>query len=437
MSASLRMSVADRREDGLGLPPVLEIFLTLLVALSGVCLLVEGAAKMIYRFGAPYDSPLLHEWFPDLLYFEQRFQNLHQMRFFTYDPLHPFMYPAPVALPYIAWFSLGENAIWGYLGLALAAVVGAAVLVGRALRRRGLRWSSTVLLLVGAVFLSYPLFYMLRQANVEAVVWLVLSVGLCLFFSGRRYAAAVCFGVVGAMKLYPLIFLGLLLSRRHYRAVAVGLVVAVAVTGVSLYVVYPDIVVSWRMIQHGLDQFRYLYMLHLRWLEQGADHSLWCMLKRFQTKMPRPDRLEPYLTAYLAGTACAGVAIYVFRIRKLPAINQVLCLTAAMLVLPPTSYDYTLMHLYAPWALLSLLAVRAWREQERVPGLLPAMVCFGVLMAPEAEFIHLGESLSGPIKAITLLVLFWVGLRYRFDDDLLDAGSGSESIEELPDGAAA
>lgn len=412
--------VGERDRETGGLPPVLEIFLAQLVILTCVCLLVEGAAKMIYRLGAPYDSPLLHEWFPDLLYFQQPFHYLHQIRFFTFDPLHPFMYPAPVALPYLVFFSLGRHAIWGYLGTTLAAVMGLSVLAGRAFRRHGLRWSSILLLLAATACLSYPLFYMMRQANIEVVVWVLLSTGLACFFSGRRYGAAVCFGVAGAMKLYPLIFLGLLLSRRQYRAVAAGLLVAAGLTVVSLWLVYPDVATTWRLIQHNLDTFRWLYMLHLRWLEQGADHSLWCLLKRLQTTMPRADRLAPYLTAYLAVTACAGVALYFTRIRKLPATNQVLCLTVAMLVLPPTSYDYTLMHLYAPWALLSCIAVRAWRERARVPGLLPAMVCFGVLMAPESEIISKGESLGGPIKALTLLVLFGVALRYRFEDERFD-----------------
>lgn len=419
MSLSARLASVVEQDQAIGLPPALEIFLILLVFLAGACVLVEGAATMVYWLGAPYDSPLLHERFPDLLYFEPRFKFLHHMQFFTFDPFHPFMYPAPVALPYVLLYGSG-HALKLYLMLIILTVFASAVFLVWLLRRRGLRWTSTLLLLTATTCLSYPMFYLMRQANIEAVVWMVLSLGLVFFFSGRRYGAAVCFGFIGAMKLYPLIFLGLLLSRRQYRAVAAGLLVAVVITVFSLWLVYPDIATSWRMIEHNLDTYRWMYMLHLRWLEQGADHSLWCLLKRLQTTMPRPDRLAPYLTAYLAIMTCVGVALYVFRIRKLPAINQVLCLTVAMLLLPPTSYDYTLMHLYAPWALLSLVAVRAWRERVRVPGLLPAMVCFGVLMAPETEIISRGESLGGPIKAVTLLVLFGVGLRYRFEDERLD-----------------
>lgn len=423
-------------DEGVALPPVLEVFLTILLVLAGMCVAVEGAATLIYYMPAPFNSPLLNERFPDLLYFQERFKYLHQLQFFTVDALHPFMYPAPAALPYIVFFRSGHT-LSSYLLAVFVPVVGYAAVLGRMLRRRGLRWTGMLLLLAGTVFLSYPLVYLVKQANVEAVVWAVLSLGLMLFFSGRRYGAATCFGIVGAMKLYPLIFLGLFLSRRQIRPVLWGLLVGAVLTVVSLWLVYPDIAVSWHMIQHGVDQFRWIYMLHLRHFEQGFDHSLWQMLKRSLPHMPRPDRLAPYLTVYLAVTATAGLALYVVRIRHMPAINQVLCLTVAMLVLPPTSYDYTLMHLYMPWALLSLVAVRAWRERERPAGLLPAMVCFGVLMAPETEFIHLGESLGGPIKAITLLVLFWVGLRYRFEDDLLDPTGNRERLAELRDEAAA
>lgn len=435
MSARVQVGTLAERKRSLGLPPVLELFILVMVFLAGLCVLAERAATTFYWLGAPYDSPFLHERFPDLLYFEPRFKFLHRLEFFTFDPLHPFMYPAPAALPYVVIYGSGHP-IRFYLGLVLLAVFAFAVLAGWMLRRRGLRWTSTLLLLVATIFLSYPTMYLMRQANVEAVVWIVLSLGLVLFFSGRSYGAALCFGFVGAMKLYPLIFFGLLLSRRQHRAIVFGMLVAVLVTAFSLWLVYPNFAVSWRLIQRGVDQFRWMYMLHLRPLEQGSDHSLWCFLKRSLPHMPRPDRLAPYLTAYLGVVAAGGLALYVLRIRHLPMINQVVCLTAAMLVLPPTSYDYTLMHLYVPWALLSLVAVRAWREQRQVAGLLPAMVCFGVLLAPEAEFIHLGESLGGPIKAVTLLVLFWVGLRYRFEDDGLDPFREGARLTALPDRSA-
>lgn len=413
----------------LALPPVLEGFAAALVLLTALCVFCEVLSVLILHWGPPYASPFLIEYFPDLTSFVERFQHLHHLAFYTISPVQPYMYPAPMVLPYAFLFHL-THPLQGYLACVLGAVLVAVSLLTRALLRHGLRLTSSLLLLAVVVCLSYPLLFLLKQANMEGFVWIVISLGLFLFFSGRSYAAAACFGIAGAMKLFPLIYLGLLLSRRQYRQIAWALLVGAVLTCVSLWVVYPNLATSWHLIQHGLDQFRTGYMLTNRPFEKGFDHSLWGLIKRSVHRLPAPAQLAPYLTLYLGVVSLGGVALYFLRIRHLPIINQVLCLTVASILLPPTSFDYTLIHLYAPWALLALLAVRLYGEGRRQPGLVPAMACFAVLMAPETEFIHHGETLGGAIKALTLIVLFLVGLSFRFeqaspDSEQATAGGGA------------
>ena len=108
-----------------------------------------------------------------------------------------------------------------------------------------------------------------------------------------------------------------------------------------------------------------------------------------------------------------GLLVYLLRIRHLPAINQVLCLTIACVLLPPTSFDYTLLHLYTPWALCVLFAVDTYRARRlRIPGLAAVFVCFAILFAQLGEFVLHGDRLGGQIRATVLLVLFLVALRY-------------------------
>ncbi len=419
-----------------GLPPVLEGFLAGTVLLVGLCVLSEAIATLILKLPPPYGTPLLSEHFPDLYFYLDRFGKLHQLSFFEHATILPFMYPAPVALPY-AFFCWMQRPLATYLFTVLGAFVLAAVLVGRALLRAGLRLSATALLMSAVLCFSFPMAFLLKQANMEAVVWMILSLGFVAFFRGRSYTAAAMFGVAGAMKLFPFVFLGLLLARRRYREVVWAVLVAVVLTLGSLWFIYPEIGTTWRLVQDGLEQFRVLFALHLRWPEMGFDHSLWALIKRVPATLPREDRLAPYLTGYMAIVAMAGIALFVLRIRKLPAVNQVLCLTVASVLLPPTSFDYTLVHLYAPWALLCLLAVGRYRRGESFRGMGLAFACFAVLMAPESEFFRNGHRLDGPIKAVTLLVLFWVGLRYRFEDEMLEVGNGERVRAGLRDGAAA
>jgi hypothetical protein len=103
----------------------------------------------------------------------------------------------------------------------------------------------------------------------------------------------------------------------------------------------------------------------------------------------------------------------------MPPVNQLLFLTIACITLPPTSYDYTLLHLYTPWVMLVFIAVAAWRNDLPTPrGLWPAFLCFILLLSPQNEIIFHGERLEGQIKCLALVALAIVALRYPFPAQL-------------------
>jgi hypothetical protein len=72
------------------------------------------------------------------------------------------------------------------------------------------------------------------------------------------------------------------------------------------------------------------------------------------------------------------------------------------------------MGLYLPWALLVLFAVLQDKKAPDPAGLVPAMVCFAILFVPETEIIYHHVAYGGQIKALALISLFYIGLRYRF-----------------------
>jgi len=120
------------------------------------------------------------------------------------------------------------------------------------------------------------------------------------------------------------------------------------------------------------------------------------------------------LTFYLAVAALTGLTLYFVRIRHLPIINQVLCLCVAAILLPPVSYDYTLMNLYIPWAMLVLFAQDQDRAKRSVPGLMAAFICLAFLVSPETEFIFRGQGFAGQVKAGALVLLMYIALKYPF-----------------------
>jgi hypothetical protein len=305
-----------------------------------------------------------------------------------------------------------------FLAFVTLCALAAAVLFGRSLVIRGVDRKATVLLISTAFLTSYPLWYELKQANMEIFVWCLVATGIWCFLSGRGSVAAVCFGVAGAMKIFPFVYLGLFLARKQYRQFALSLAVSVLVTIPALWLVYPHIPESWRLTNAAVAQFGPLESLQIH-PETGSDHSVFALIKcgvRLLFAHPLSSRL---LTAYLATAAVGGLALYIFLIRKAPIINQVLCLCVASISLAPTSFDYTLMHLYVPWALLILFAERPENAHRYVPGLRAAFCCFAVLFAPESEIILYAHSFGGQFKCLVLIALFVIGLIYPFDNEVL------------------
>jgi len=179
---------------------------------------------------------------------------------------------------------------------------------------------------------------------------------------------------------------------------------------VGLWMVCPNLATSWHGTQIGLASFRRWYVLAYE--QVGFDHSLVGCMKALSLAA-LPEELPPQLLSLLVGlympvAAFAGIILYFDRILKLPVINQVVCLVVATILLPPISYDYTLLNLYLPWALLVLLALES--RGRTVPGLTAAMVCCAVVFAPVTELIVHGRSYGGQVKALALAALGLIAL---------------------------
>ncbi len=402
---SRRVAGQNRSERTVRLPTDLYRFAWGLIALMLTCFILNLLCGTFLHLYEPYATPLFTEYFPDFVLLKPRFQHFHTPEFFTFPGVTPFMYPAPVAVVYEMFYLVPAHPLRTFLLFGLAAFVAAGILFGRLLRQRGVRPVDAFIFPFVVLLCSYPFWFAGKQANMEIVIWVIVAAGLALFLNGRGYSAATCFGFAASMKIYPIIYLGLLLVRRQYRQVIVGVLTATLATVASLWAVYPRLLVSSQRISAGVEQFRFLYMLHVR-PEIGADHSLFAVFKLALPTLPPPRDLGKILSIYLAVAAIGGLVLFVFRIRKLPVLNQVLCLVIASILFPPTSFEYTLLHLFDPFAMYVLLIVTYRREGRRVPGLKFLLPCFAVLLGFIPELIRHHVSFGGQVKSVLLLALF-------------------------------
>jgi hypothetical protein len=403
------------------LAPVLKTFVKVEFLLAFVCVLVERFCKYVLHLHEPYDYPfptrLATFW--DFLLYRNRFQHFHHPDFFTVDPAMTFLYPAPMAVLYEIFFRFHAAALAVFLSFIAGSFLVTGILLGRAMLRRGVSTLKVGAFIAANLLLSYPMWFDFKQGNMEIGVWVVVALGVWAFCKGRGYSAAACFGIAGSMKIFPLVYLGLLLATRKYREVVFAGIAAIAATLISLWLVGSDIPETWRHIQAGVALFRFSYMLHYHPGEIGFDHSAFSLVKCWLHRRGISEIPSGVLNAYLAIAAIAGTALYFLRIRYLPLINQVLCLSVASILLPPVSYDYTLMHLYIPWAMLVLFAQDQWQSGRNVAGLTAVFIALAILVSPESEFIHHIDHVGGQIKALALIALMFLGLKYPFqrEDD--------------------
>ena len=394
----------------IALPWNLNFFAMALLFLAALCFFVVLFCRTEPSLNVdPFNLPWFGEYYPDLLKLKPRFAFFHSREFFTV-PGATYLYPAPNAVIYKLFFLVsGSHPIKWFFGLCLSAYAFAGALYSRALMRRGVPLPEGAAFTIFTLLCCYPIWFELKQANIEIVTWILISSGIALFVSGRSYGAAICFCLAGSMKVYPLIFLGLLLERKQGRQILAGLATFGLVTLVSTWLLCPDFTYSWRRVQTGVDLFREQYMLRYRY-ETAMDHSLFATAKSFWHPLPAAPTLAPVLTAYVALSAMAGIVLWFTRIRRQPVFNQILALTIASILLPPTSFVYTLQHLLAPLALFTLLLVDAARLGIRLPQSKAYLTGFLLLLAPIPEFINRGARLDGRMKSLLLLFLFVLSL---------------------------
>jgi hypothetical protein len=365
-------------------------------------------AQGIPDFMMPNSPAIYHG---DFTLFALAFHHLREPGFWSDLPL--FNYPATAGLAIALFYKL-PHPVWAYLAFLLLLIVAGACLWVARLTKRGIPAGAAAIFVI-AFLVSYPFRFELQRANIEGFV-VVFTAGAILALLHRRYwIAATLIGIAGAMKIFPIILLGLLLSPRKYKAIVWGAAVAFLANLCSLWVLGPSIRGANRQIEHGIKLFQQIYVNSLDRTRLFCDHSLFTLFKLPLIELGRAD--DPRLvhaasSIYLAAVAIVGLALFFLVIRKLPLLNQVLILILCAVSLPPVSFDYTLVHLAVPFALLSLYALDEWHAGEVSSKALNAsMGLFGVLFADLNLFGFHGE-LIGPIRAVAIIALLGVFLRH-------------------------
>ncbi len=391
-----------KRSAARRLPPELGLFCKVtLWATVATWLIVFSASKM----GLPYP----YNWFMipvdfrhDYWGYFERFKLLHTTAFFTAAG-HPFAYLAPTVLLYEFLYLVGEQGgFLVYLILIIVALSFAFMRIRREMLLRGFHKELAEGLPLLVLVTSYPIIFCIQRGNLEILIAIGLALGTWAYWRERTWTAAIVWGVFGSVKLYPLLLLAIFLSFRQYRQFFVSLLAAACSTLLSLLYIGPDLCTASVGISGSLDAFLKLYSLQIDyWI--GFDHSLFALLKLNIHNVALPSLLHGYMIT----VAVVMLTLYFVRIRKLPVANQLLVLTVASILFPPTSYDYTLLQLYAPFIILVFVAIDF---PQKIPGLFPVFVLLGLIFTPTNFFFYSGHGASAQIKCLLLFGLMTIAL---------------------------
>jgi hypothetical protein len=216
---------------------------------------------------------------------------------------------------------------------------------------------------------------------------------------------------------------GLLFRRRSWPAFALALVTAVVVTVFALWFAGPSMHAAFAGFNGTVNNYQHSYSMIARPADVGMDHSFFALVKVLG--LAAGANIAAWLPRYYIGAGLVALVLFFARAMHLPVANRVLFFMVMMLGLPPNSFDYTLVYLYAPWVLLVLAAIGNQRSQgehglDRRLTLL--LLCFVPLLAPFNLFVDHGIRYGGQVQAVMLLLLLALGLLWPVPDERTFAG---------------
>jgi len=371
-----------------------------------------------YRYNHRYTS--ISVWsiykddvFGDFYHYSKLFSLFHTESFFQSQDR--FAYPAPAAVIYHVLYSLGRHQLGIYLTFTLLTALVAGYLFFRSLVRAGIASSRAGIFVAGVLLSSWPLVFVCQRANIEVTIWVLASLGIWALLRERPMLAAVLFGLAASIKIYPILLLLLLLSRRMIYAFALGLLVFALSLLFSFWYVGPTISIALHGTLNGITGFIGNYAATAHHNELQADHSFLAAIKSvFSIHKLGFSNFTVLTHLYIPLAAIGAALLFFLRVQFLPVANRILFVMICMVALPPVSYDYTLIHLYVPFALIALTVVHCTQSRTTLSGLEPVLACFAVLFTPQLFLFYNSLHLNGTLKAIALACLLLLLVRYPF-----------------------
>ncbi|MEO8371328.1 MAG: glycosyltransferase 87 family protein [Candidatus Solibacter sp.] len=366
------------------------------------------------------------------LFFRDTDDRFHDFTNFDPDTGHfsiPGVAPGTPYLPaaegvYLIFARILGLRLPSYLLFIVASATASAVLLIRALSRDRENGRLLRAVVAASLVLSYPMLFLLERANLEGFIWAFWGLGLAAFVARKHKTAAVLFALIAAMKIYPGVMLLLLLSRKLYKEIVLAGVAFVGFTLLGLQLLGPTLPAAIADVKQSSSRVAGAH-LHYSYDSIRYEHSLFSVIKQaaFFYYGPVHDAgldgtIQAAAKPYVLVALCVLPVLYWFRIRKLPLLNQATALILVAVTFPHLSIEYTLIHLYFPWALFLLYLSRdvgTGRASLSWPVARGIMLGFAFVFAMGPFGL-----IAGQLKMFVLMAMLAVSMIVPMRSSLLD-----------------
>ena len=271
-------------------------------------------------------------------------------------------------------------------------------------------------------FLSYPLLFTLDRGNFEGLLCVFLLFFIVSYQKQRFMLAAVFLALAIAMKVFPVVFLVLLVADRKYKESLLTIVLVIAITLASLFAFKGGFVNNTLFILQGsnfaLSDTWATYAGNNHIVQRGVTLLTFFKVVTIETGLIAVADMVSFLNSYtkVMVVLFGAVAAYVVLVEK-EAWKKTAMLVFSMLLFPQVSADYKLLHVFLP-----LLVFIRSAPKGRSDLFYAAM--FAALLIPKDYYylphvisdavafdISIAVLLNPLIMVITMGAIAWSGLR--------------------------
>ena len=219
-----------------------------------------------------------------------------------------------------------------------------------------LKVTQRLIIVLALAICSYPVLLTLHTSNFESHCFIMISISIYLFIKRKYFWSAVFIGFAASVKLYPLIFIVVILSKRKFWNIAAGSFIGFIspnILALNIRGEFLSNVSTWANgFLEGLNS--YSVTMIQGWSGIPFSHSL---LNAYRLIIgphccgPHNAMFNPYPYYYIF--AVIFLSFIVYRIVNMRKISHKFILAAsALCLLPVTSTDYKLMYFLIPIIIL-------------------------------------------------------------------------------------